>query len=721
MVFDFVYARTTSPMAAVFVIALLLAAPASQGGSLGGDPVAALGAGVRAARAGRHAEAIRALRRAAAGGVKNRDYASFFMAQALAGQGDVGNAVKEYERVAKDRSSRFAGSAAWRAADVQWEAGRKAPAVARYKKLLEAKTPGGDRALAWMRIGQHALALGQKPTATAAFETVMVDFASHPAAAQAEALLSELDPAPDGESAGPVLSPALRIQRAQRLSDKRRWHAAIEELERMTDVPAELQALRDFVLGQAKYRSRKDYAQAAALLARAAPRLSGKQAAWAAFHSARALSRADRDDEAIIGYLAFVKAYPSSEFAAEAQFLAGWLDFNQGRFAKSVPALSETLRSFSRTPFAADASWYLTLGHYFTGDLPQALTQLADYERRTRSGSKSRIWPQDRVNYWRARILERMGRAQEARTLFAALVGEQPLRWYGLLATLRLRSAKVPDPIALPAGRAPLLPLDAKAKRDVTLQKVDELLVAGLKEDAGFETESAADGWIKRLGRERGLAAVIERSAAAGVYAKAYRLADVLGASALAARPEGDVRTVWRAVYPLAYEDLVQTYGPPAGNPEHYLYTIMHKESGFDPNVVSYADARGLLQMIPPTSRKVAQELGLAFSDEDLMRPSVNIQLGAAYIGSLYKKFAKQIPMAAGAYNAGPRAMMRWLDRHGTHPLDEFVELVSYEQTREYIKRVTGIYARYRYLYANERYLPDPNVDATYRADGPNY
>ena len=46
--------------------------------------------------------------------------------------------------------------------------------------------------------------------------------------------------------------------------------------------------------------------------------------------------------------------------------------------------------------------------------------------------------------------------------------------------------------------------------------------------------------------------------------------------------------------------------GQPAGNPDLFLYTIMRKESGFNPHDVSYADARGLLQMIPPTSTQVA-------------------------------------------------------------------------------------------------------------------
>ena len=70
--------------------------------------------------------------------------------------------------------------------------------------------------------------------------------------------------------------------------------------------------------------------------------------------------------------------------------------------------------------------------------------------------------------------------------------------------------------------------------------------------------------------------------------------------------------------------------------------------------------------------------------------------------------------LAAGAYNGGVKPMMRWLDRHGRRPFDEFIELITYEQTREYIKRVVGIYARYLYLYKGDTYDLPQSIDATY-------
>jgi len=143
----------------------------------------------------------------------------------------------------------------------------------------------------------------------------------------------------------------------------------------------------------------------------------------------------------------------------------------------------------------------------------------------------------------------------------------------------------------------------------------------------------------------------------------------------------------------------------------------MRKESNYFPFAISSSDARGLLQLIPSTSDQVAKQLGLAAFPDELFDPDTNIRLGAAYLGGLLRRFRGQEALAAGAYNAGARAMIRWCDQWGGRPLDEFVELITYDQAREYIKRVLGIYARYRHIYGKPLELP-LTVDARYLKEG---
>jgi hypothetical protein len=61
--------------------------------------------------------------------------------------------------------------------------------------------------------------------------------------------------------------------------------------------------------------------------------------------------------------------------------------------------------------------------------------------------------------------------------------------------------------------------------------------------------------------------------------------------------------------------------------------------------------------------------------------------------------------------------MLRWLKQNGDRPLDEFIELCAYTQTREYMKKVLDIYAHYVYLWDKKEYLPSLRIDKAYLED----
>ena len=92
-----------------------------------------------------------------------------------------------------------------------------------------------------------------------------------------------------------------------------------------------------------------------------------------------------------------------------------------------------------------------------------------------------------------------------------------------------------------------------------------------------------------------------------------------------------------------------------------------------------------------------------------------------AKLPSSASKFKKQIPLGAGAFNAGPKPMMKWIAQHGKRPMDEFVELCAYTQTREYMKLVTDNYAHYLFLYGGKVYQVPLTVDRTILDDGIEY
>jgi soluble lytic murein transglycosylase len=677
-----------------------------------------------------------------------RDYALYLAAESEFFAGRPARARPLFEEIGRLARSPLKASAAYRVADCLWSEGDRAAAVATYRRLLgpaaegdgsrrsasgaTVGVPAADPAVARFRIAQQLAEEarrgsgadpGARERALRAFRALHLEFPSHPLAERAAIEAGALSPpATTREAEVPAIAPTPdeRIARAETLAGEKRFQAAVEELEKVSEgLSAPQAAERDFQLGMTIYKMRNDYGRASRLLLGAVGALSGDKAASAAFHGTRALSRVHRDDEAIAGYRQVAQRFASSRYASEAQFLAGWLELNRGRIREAIPGLEETVQRFPRTPFAEDAAWFVALCHILLGNGAAALPALDRFERMAARGSEG-AESLRRVHYFRGRALAQTGKKTEARAQWSQLAQKQPFSYYGLLAASRLRELGERPPVRLPEWNGKL---QRPARvTDAAVERVDELAAAGLEVEAGLELAREESGVLARLGRERGLALLLDRYPRFSHWRRANQLAELYGSAALASVPTGAARVFWEAAYPRAYPDLVERLGPPAGNPDLFLYAIMLKESRFWPTDVSYADARGLLQMLPTTSQKVAAELEAPFSDEELFQPEVNVRLGAHYIGGLVRKFRGNLALAAGAYNGGAPAMMRWCDRNGTRSLDEFVELITYEQSREYTKRVLQIFARYRYLYLGrplEVALTVPGC--RYDPAGPNY
>jgi soluble lytic murein transglycosylase len=692
------------------MFALILAATLAASTGEAHSAVADLARGYRAFVAGEYQEAARALDGLAARLPRNGDYALYLAAESEFYAGAPARARPLFEALGRQRSSRFAPLAPWRVADCLWAEGKQKEAVAGYRRLAAGRTPAGiDPVVARFRVTELAPSAEQRRL----YREIHVGYPAHPLADVAGRRAAG-PTAGEGHPAGAEPEPRERLQRAALLAEGRHYDEALAELDRLpAQLPEALAWERDLQRGMANYRMRRDYPRAGQLLLGIAPHLSGEKAAFAQFHGARALSRADQDDQAIAEYHKVVERYPGSRWAAEAQFRAGWLDFNRGRYREGIPALKAALARFGRSPFGNDAAWCLFFAHFLLDEPAEALPMLDQYARLS-SGEPD---ADKRVLYWRARTFDKLKRGDEARALLRECVRRWPLSYYGLLARARLRAAGETLPPPFPRPDHPVLraPATTAVAHDPALQRADELAQAGLVADAGLELERAEDGLARRLGHDGALAVLLDRYPRLQAFHRAYHLAETRGSAALAVAPVGDARVVWEAAYPRAWSELVETVSPQTGNPDGFLYAIMQKESGYSPYEVSYADARGLLQVIPARGQDMASELGEPFFADELYDPATNIRLGARYIGSLVRRFAGQIFLAAAAYNGGEKPTMRWCDQYARRPLDELVELIAYDQTREYVKRVLGIHAHYVYLYQDQIYELPLTVDGHYR------
>jgi len=666
-----------------------------------------LGRGFRAFSDGDFAEAAKELKPLAQSRLLNRELALYLLGESEALTGSLAPARAHFVEAAR-ASGRFSTVARARAADCSFELGRLDEARAGYLAVARAPSPSVELAVVRFRLAEIDARAGRTKAALAGFRKVFDEHPEHPLAERALDRVRALDKAAK-------VTPEERVQRARILSTGRAWQRALDELALVpADAPPPVRMEADYWTGTTHFKMRHGYDVAAEKLLAVAPRLDETRRVEALFHGARAWSRADQDDRAIAGYRDLVARYPHARQAPEASFLIGWLEYNRGRYAQALPDLEDTLRKYGGSSFGDDARWYLGFSRWLQGDVAGALADFNELAKRSGAldGGKGR--------YWRGRALLALGRKEEAIATWKQLVADWPFSYYALQSRVRLKEAGAPvGPFGehSPTAKAPSLGApDESLASDPAIARADELLRAGLTVEAGAELDLADRGFVARVGAARAVPILIDRYVKAQDYFHAHRLAEAYGGAALRADPlaQAEAASWWHHVYPLAYREFVEKYAPSGKNPPYYLYTIMQKESAYNPHDVSYADAIGLLQMIPPTSRRVGERIGRPYTDDVLYDPEGNVQYGAWYIGHLLEKFKGQVALGAGSYNAGPKAMMRWLKLHGDRPLDEFIELCAYTQTREYMKKVLDIYARYLYLYEKADWLPDEKVDAKF-------
>jgi soluble lytic murein transglycosylase len=164
------------------------------------------------------------------------------------------------------------------------------------------------------------------------------------------------------------------------------------------------------------------------------------------------------------------------------------------------------------------------------------------------------------------------------------------------------------------------------------------------------------------------------------------------------------------SVFPKDYSQWIEIEAKKYNLDPDLVRGLIRQESAFSLKAVSTSNALGLMQMIPPTAEEVSRRLKLKIQiPGDMYRPEINIPMGTFYISDMLGQFSQNVPMALGAYNAGPHRLRTWLElrsdvyslkeNHSSQPIDEiwFDELPWYE-TSFYIKAILRNILVYRLI-----------------------
>ncbi|MEA2602900.1 MAG: soluble lytic murein transglycosylase [Acidobacteriota bacterium] len=298
--------------------------------------------------------------------------------------------------------------------------------------------------------------------------------------------------------------------------------------------------------------------------------------------------------------------------------------------------------------------------------------------------------------YWKARVLEELGRPDEAREFYRGLVATSDTSdFYSRQALARLGETQAPEGVALAQAPAAAWPAEP------ALQRVKLLTDLGLDELASQELGLVAAVAAKSSRRDvlalKGLILCHKGELRSGLVLLREAF-PALGGPYQATVPT----EILFAYYPLPedYAGSILAYSRSAGVPAHLVAGIIRQESAFDPRATSPVGARGLMQLMPPTAREMSEKVGVSYQPDRLYDPDLSVRLGTTYVRELLDTFDGNVELALAGYNGGPNRIRRlWQESGPGARLDDFVETLDLDESRNYVKRILVLADSYRQLY----------------------
>jgi soluble lytic murein transglycosylase len=300
---------------------------------------------------------------------------------------------------------------------------------------------------------------------------------------------------------------------------------------------------------------------------------------------------------------------------------------------------------------------------------------MGDYEKATEVFSELyHAYDDPKYIYWKARSLEAGGGDPSGPYSELILTGSN---YYSFLAQ-SIRKKEIGTPVALEKTVVPVPPRNSNK-----FDRVEALWSIGMNKEASWELTLLS----KSISTPEDFIYVVTKLQQLGDFSQAIRLASRIPYS----------EKLHRFWYPLAFWETVQRTSGKYSLDPFIVLSIMREESRFDADARSVAGARGLMQIMPQTAYVLDRRLKLGIVKESQINDvDINVHLGIFYLRSLFNEFESSLAHVLAAYNAGARIVWKWRQRGNYRSVDEFIEDISYPETRNYVKKVITSYFQYR-------------------------
>jgi soluble lytic murein transglycosylase len=684
-------------------------------------------------RLGRCGEAAEAYGAYAAGGGLLGDYALLFAARCLKSKGGAAAAVELLRRlIIRWKHSPLWDEAATELCTYYIDLERYADCIELGRRVSSEASSGSARRTAQYHMARAMVKLGRIQEASGAYWRIVEDHPSHPKAGQSyRAFVSVKKRLKEDLTPREMYLGAEALRNTGNLKEA---YDVLKELVSSDDAGAYRE--RGLVeMASVSYR-RRQYSQAAREyqeITKAGGMSREKARLWAG----KALIRCGRSESAFEILESIGKGDGAADIRAEALWEAGREKESLGDFTDATRLYRFVVDSLPRTETSADAGWRWGFCSYVDGDFESALSAFDAADR-----AAAADYQKAQARYWKAKALLRLDRVDEAEEhlRLAASLGANV--YYGARAAWVLRTelaefelqSFVPrssrglpdqaasvdseasgpastravevDPIVSDSASTPKIPcadLEMGYPGHGPPPKAPDpaLDPAGWHHSRGIRLLTwGAEGWgALELGKavEGGYAKAkaIEALYFYGAYNRAMKMGGDLPPRQVSTPGEDDMYMK----YPLGFAEDVWRWGAECSVDPFLALALIRQESRFDPGAVSYAGARGLMQLMPATAKRLSRKAGIRWRGaKQALDPVTNVRLGTLELEGLFEQFGT-LPVVLSAYNAGPGRAERWSAAAQGVDLDSYIEMIGFKQTRDYVKLVIRDYLIYLRLY----------------------
>ncbi|MGB3729240.1 MAG: tetratricopeptide repeat protein [Thermodesulfobacteriota bacterium] len=452
------------------------------------------------------------------------------------------------------------------------------------------------------------------------------------------------------------------LERANILFNKSRWSAALNNYNKLSSKSTDVRTNMGIAMVNTKRLNEAENI------------LKNINSPRSLFWRGKLKTKQGLDAQASQLYTQIHQQFPNSQLAPEGLYNAARLYQINNQSQQAIKTYDILIRSYPKNKYAEDGAWNLGWIYYRKGQYREAHGTFSAFTDSTSSFNASN------AKYWKARTLEKQGKRDEAHIQYRELASSTNPTYHTYLA--QKKSGYTPTFTNINPESIVLGP-----KANSRKQKAQLLIALGMPEEAQLEIVAMED----EANTKEEFVIVSLLYSQVDDYNQSIKIAQGLGL------PQAN-----RLSYPKGFQEFVAPYAKKYGVDELLVYSIIREESRFQKDVVSPADAVGLMQIIPPTARTVARQIGInGFTTPMLTRPRINIEMGIFYFKQVLDQFNGDIELAMASYNAGPHRAADWKVRFYGLEKDEFIEEVPFRETRNYIRRILRSYGAYKAIYGD--------------------